>query len=250
MKSLHSNILKLMDSIINKIADNIHDFSVSDQAFTRCRKLNSTDLIKLILNMGAGSLNSEIFHAFPDMNSRMTASAFEQQKAKLKPECFKEIMSELSQANNTLQLLDNKYLVVAIDGSDFDQPFNPESENIFRGKDGRIYCQLHVNALYDVLNKLYLDMVIQPRQKMDEREAALTMLKKLAQQEKDFLVLMDRGYISFIKLFVLKTLEINGGILRICVMLDSGFASLESIHQVQTTSGKYSSPIWIEMNIL
>ena len=197
MKSLHSNILKLMDSIINKIADNIHDFSVSDQAFTRCRKLNSTDLIKLILNMGAGSLNSEIFHAFPDMNSRMTASAFEQQKAKLKPECFKEIMSELSQANNTLQLLDNKYLVVAIDGSDFDQPFNPESENIFRGKDGRIYCQLHVNALYDVLNKLYLDMVIQPRQKMDEREAALTMLKKLAQQEKDFLVLMDRGYISF-----------------------------------------------------
>ncbi|MDK7583008.1 hypothetical protein QP535_04840, partial [Lactobacillus crispatus] len=43
----------------------------------------------------------------------------------------------------------------------------------------------------------YLDMVIQPRQKMDEREAALTMLKKLAQQEKDFLVLMDRGYISF-----------------------------------------------------
>ncbi|WP_270781635.1 IS4 family transposase, partial [Lactobacillus amylovorus] len=197
MKSLHSNILKLMDSIINKIADNIHDFSVSDQAFTRCRKLNSTDLIKLILNMGAGSLNSEIFHAFPNMNSRMTASAFEQQKAKLKPECFKEIMSELSQANNTLQLLDNKYLVVAIDGSDFDQPFNPESENIFRGKDGRIYCQLHVNALYDVLNKLYLDMVIQPRQKMDEREAALTMLKKLAQQEKDFLVLMDRGYISF-----------------------------------------------------
>jgi hypothetical protein len=27
----------------------------------------------------------------------MTASAFEQQKAKLKPECFKEIMAELSQ---------------------------------------------------------------------------------------------------------------------------------------------------------
>ena len=197
MKSLHSNILKLMDSIINKIADNIHDFSVSDQAFTRCRKLNSTDLIKLILNMGAGSLNSEIFHAFPYINSRMTASAFEQQKAKLKPECFKEIMSELSQANNAPQLLDDKYLVVAIDGSDFDQPFKPKSMNIFQGKDGRKYCQIHVNAFYDVLNKLYLDMVIQPRQKMDEREAALTMIKKLAQQEKDILVMMYRGYISF-----------------------------------------------------
>ena len=186
-----------MDNIINKIATNIHAFSVSDQAFTRCRKLNVVDLIKLILNMGAGSLNSEIFHAFPNINSRMTASAFEQQKAKLKPECFKEIMAELSQANNAPQLLDDKYLVVAIDGSDFDQPFNPKSKNIFQGKDGRKYCQIHVNALYDVLNKLYLDMVIQPRQKMDEREAALTMLKNLDKQEKDFLVLMDRGCSSF-----------------------------------------------------
>lgn len=89
MKALHSNILMLMDNIINKIAANIHSFSVSDRAFTRCRKLNAVDLIKLILNMGDGSLNMEIFHAFSDMNLRMTASAFEQQKAKLKLECFK-----------------------------------------------------------------------------------------------------------------------------------------------------------------
>ena len=197
MKSLHSNILKLMNNIINEIAANIHDFSASDQAFTRCRKLDAVDLIKLILNMGAGSLNAELLKAFPDVKLRMTASAFEQQKAKLKPECFKKIMLELNQAQTIRQLLDNKYLVAAIDGSDFDQPFNPKSENIFQSKDGRKYCQLHVNALYDVLNKLYLDLIVQPRQKMDERDAALTMLKKLAQQEKDFLVLMDRGYSSF-----------------------------------------------------
>ncbi|WP_342357863.1 transposase [Lactobacillus kefiranofaciens] len=231
MKSLHLNILKLMDSIINKIAANIHDFSVSDQAFTRCRKLNPTDLIKLILNMGAGSLNSEIFHAFPDVNSRMTASAFEQQKAKLKPECFKEIMLELSRANDALQLLDNKYLVVAIDGSDFDQPFNPKSENIFQGKDGRRYCQVHVNALYDVLNKLYLDLIFQPRQKMDEREAALAMLKNLAQREKDFIVLMDRGYSSFNLIencnrlkhchYIIRTKAGYGGIKEIAAMSDN-----------------------------
>lgn len=32
---------------------------------------------------------------------------------------------------------------------------------------------------------------------MDECEAALTMLNNLDKQEKDFLVLMDRGYSSF-----------------------------------------------------
>ncbi|CCI87990.1 Protein of unknown function [Lactobacillus gigeriorum DSM 23908 = CRBIP 24.85] len=43
---------------------------------------------------------------------------------------------------------------MAIDGSDFNQPFNPQSENGMQGK----YGQIHVNTLYDVLNKLYLDM--------------------------------------------------------------------------------------------
>ena len=186
-----------MDQIINQIAANIHKFTFSNHDFTRCRKLNAVDLIKLILNMGAGSLNTELFKAFSDINFRMTASAFEQQKAKLKPACFREIMIKLSQAKAEPQLLDKQYRVVAIDGSDFDQPFNPQSENVMQGKDGRIYCQIHVNALYDVLNKLYLDLIFQPRQKMDEREAAVTMLKKLNKQEKDFLVLMDRGYSSF-----------------------------------------------------
>ena len=230
MKALHSNILKLMDNIINKIVANIHDFSVSNHAFTRCRKLNAVDLIKLILNMGAGSLNSEIFHAFPDVNLRMTASAFEQQKAKLKPEYFKEIMFELSRASTALQLLDDKYLVVAIDGSDFDQPFNPKSKNIFNNNKGQIYCQIHVSALYDVLNKLYLDLIIQPRPEIDERQAALIMLKQLAQQEKDFLVLMDRGYTGFNLIencnrlkhcyYIIRTKTGHGGIKEIATLPD------------------------------
>ena len=71
------------------------------------------------------------------------------------------------------QLLDRQYRVVAIDGSDFNQPFNPQSENVMQGK----YGQIHVNTLYDVLNKLYLDMVFQSRPQMNEREAASTLLQ-------------------------------------------------------------------------
>ncbi len=239
-----------MDSIINKMAANIHAFSVSDHAFTRCRKLNAIDLIKLILNMGAGSLNSEIFHAFPDINLRMTASAFEQQKAKLKPECFKEIMFELSQASTALQLLDDKYLLVAIDGSDFNQPFNPKSENIFNNNEGKIYCQIHVNALYDVLNKLYLDLVIQPHQKMNEVEAALTMLKNLDEQEKEFLVLMDRGYTSFNLIencnrlnhchYIIRTKAGKGAIKEIAAMSDQEYdidlsCKVTSLHRYYIT---------------
>ena len=92
MKAFQLNGLKLIDSIINKIATNIH-------VFTRYRKLNGVNLIKLILNIRASSLNLEIFHTFLDVNLRTTASTSEQQKAKLQPECFKEIMLEPSQAS-------------------------------------------------------------------------------------------------------------------------------------------------------
>ena len=139
-------------------------FSISKHDFTRCRKLNAIDLIRVILGMGAGSLNSELLKAFPDVNLRMTASAFEQQKAKLKPECFMQIMLEFNKAKSEHKLLDDRYLVLAIDGSDFNPPFNPNSENLFQRTDGREYCQIHVNALYDILDKLYIDISIQPKQ--------------------------------------------------------------------------------------
>lgn len=77
MINIHKNILKLLNDIINNIVLNIDKYSISKHDFTRCRKLNATDLIRVILGMGAGSLNSELLKAFPDVNLRMTASAFE-----------------------------------------------------------------------------------------------------------------------------------------------------------------------------
>lgn len=197
MKALHRNILKLMNQIINETAANIQTYSSSKHDFTRNRMLNAIDLIKSILYMQGNSLSDELLHLFPDIYQRMTVSAYEQQKDKLKLECFKHIMTELNKAIVKPQLLDGRYLTLAIDGSDFDPPFNPKSENILRKKDGSIYCQIHVNALYDLLNKTYLNCVFQPKKKMDERSAAIVMLKKLDQKGHNFLVLMDRGYTSF-----------------------------------------------------
>ena len=53
MRSFHSNILKLINQIINQIAANIYKFTFSDQDFTHCRKFNAVNLIKLISNIGA-----------------------------------------------------------------------------------------------------------------------------------------------------------------------------------------------------
>ena len=233
MINIHKNILKLLNDIINNIVLNIDKYSISKHDFTRCRKLNAIDLIRVILGMGAGSLNLELLKAFPDVNLRMTASAFEQQKAKLKPECFKQIMIELNKAKSEHKLLDDRYLVLAIDGSDFNPPFNPNSENLFQRSDGKEYCQTHVNALYDILDKLYIDISIQPKQKMDERRAALEMLKRINGDDQEFLVLMDRGYSSFNLIencnrldgckYLVRTKTGNGGIKELASLEDHAY---------------------------
>ena len=53
--------------------------------FTRNRKLNASTTIKVTLNMQGNSLNTELIEAFPNLDDRMTASAYEQQKDKLTP---------------------------------------------------------------------------------------------------------------------------------------------------------------------
>lgn len=85
--------LHQLDSVISKTVTHIHDFTKLPTDFTRNRKLNAETTIKTILNMQGNSLNAELLDAFPDINDRMTASAFEQAKDKLQSDVFKHILN-------------------------------------------------------------------------------------------------------------------------------------------------------------
>lgn len=196
MKSLHMNILKRLDSIINNTANNIHAFISDSHAFTRKRKLDAATLIKTIINMQGNSLAKELFDYFDDDAGQMiSVSAFVQQKSKLSPACFKHILEEFNQKLFHTKLYAGKYRLFAIDGSDFNQLFNSDSKNIIRGPYSQPICQIHVNALYDLVNNTYQDCVFQSKAEMDERSAAIDMLKKL--NVGPYIVLMDRGYTGF-----------------------------------------------------
>ena len=194
MKNLHTNILKRLDQIINETAAHIHDFIDSPSAFTRKRKLDAFTLIKTTLNMQGNSLEKELDDAFEDEDKLMTASAYVQQKSKLTSKCFKHILQVFNQKLSNTQLLDHQYRLFAIDGSDFNQLFNPNSKNIVKQPYWPI-CQLHVNACYDLLNNTYQDCIFQPKAKMDERSAAIEMLKNL--NCGPYIAMMDHGYTSF-----------------------------------------------------
>ena len=202
---IKNNPLIQLDSIIEQMVSRIHNYTKSPTDFTRKRKLDASTLIKVTLNMEGQSLNTEMIHAFPDMERRATASAYEQQKAKLTPKLFKDLFLEYNKTNQKHQLLDNKYMVYAIDGSDFNMPYQSKSKYVVDTSNSRTrkiaepikpYCQFHGNILFNLMDRTYEDVVIQPRMDLDERSAALRLLQNLHPQ-KPYIVIMDRGYESF-----------------------------------------------------
>ena len=88
-------------------------------------------------------------------------------------------------------MLDHKYRLFAIDGSNFDQLGNPNSKNKVTKQSPRPFCQIHV----DLLNNTYQDCIFQPKAHMNERTAAVQLLKHLNVGQ--YIVMMDRGYTSF-----------------------------------------------------
>ena len=60
---------------------------------------------------------------------------------------------------------------------------------------GRQYHQLHVNLMYDLLEKRYSDVVIQPRAEIRETAAACDMVAR-SPLDRNCLYIFDRGYIS------------------------------------------------------
>ena len=136
MKIKH--IKKLVLSEIQKVANNPSDYCFNpENDFTRNRKLLLETMLKGIIGMESGSLTNEmidLFNAAPDMP---TASAFIQQRNKIKPEAFKAIFDGFS--NEILKEVSDKIL--------------------------------HLNVLYELTHHIYIDAVIQKRMDWNEHRA-------------------------------------------------------------------------------
>ena len=235
MKALHRNILERLDQIINNTGDHIHDFINNPHAFTRKRTLDAATVLKTTINMQGQNLNSELFRAFGEDATKkndkvVSTSAYVQRKSQLSPACFKHILTVFNQNLFNIQLFDHHSRLFAIDGSDFNQIWNPKPNNIVQASSHKKkpYCQIHVNALYDLLNNTYQDCIFQPKSEMDERKAAVQMLKAL--NCGPYIVTMDRGYTSFNMIencnrlpnchYIIRTKAGKGGVKEITTLPD------------------------------
>lgn len=163
---------------------------------TRNRKFPFRKMIASVLAFRGGTLNREIMDFYGLEPSVGTASAFIQQRAKILPEAFETLFQHFTSKIDEHKLF-HGFRLLAVDGSDLQIASNPnDPDSYFPGANGqRPYNLLHLNAMYDLLQRTYLDAILQKRRSTDEA-GALTDLVDRSDISKA-LLLADRGYESY-----------------------------------------------------
>jgi len=189
------NVKKLLFSAIESTTENYTDYVNNAQIdFTRNRKLSFSSIIKTIIGMGSKSITNELIDLFPDVESLPSASAFVQQRQKIKTDAFKSIFNDFT--SKLINITDD-LVVLAVDGSDIQIPTNPDDKSSFLPSSNgqKPYNLLHLNALYNLENHLYTDAIIQGKMNANEHSALQEMVDNSSINRA--LVIADRGYESY-----------------------------------------------------
>lgn len=188
-----SKLKKLIEEAIEKAVEQYkEDYPDRKADFSRNRVLTMETMIRILLSMQGGSLNKELY----DAQINATASAFVQQRSKIPWSVFENSFDYFNAECKDMKKYKG-YRILAVDGTTVNMARNPKSESYMQGNGNKKgYNQLHVNLLYDVLNKIYLNCNIQPQPQQDEVGALGFMLMWYNFEEKT-LVVADRGYESY-----------------------------------------------------
>ena len=181
------NIVRSMDNDKSRFVRN------PEKDFTRRRTLDFQTMIKFILSAGSNTLATEIMNFF-DFSRFPSVSAFVQQRKKILPEAFYHLLIEFNRQMPVSPKLFRGYRLLAVDGSDLTLPFNPDEPENIRTKD---HCNfMHLNTVYDVCSRLYLDAYFFSGSKGGEASAAADMIRKLPEKY-PVILLADRGYENY-----------------------------------------------------
>ena len=168
-----------------------------ERDFSRNRKLPLKTMLLMLVGIGGGSLAKELYDWFGYSSNTASSSAFVQQRDKIRPEALERIFKDFVTATTPSATLQG-YRLFAVDGSDLRLPSNSsDDQSSIRNSSGqKQYNLVHLNAMYDLVNKVYVDVAMQGKKGMNEHKALVSMVDRSDISGK-VLVLMDRGYESF-----------------------------------------------------
>ncbi len=197
----YPNYVKMkLDTTISKLNETRWLFTKNPQRdFTRERKLPFNDVIRLLLSAGGNSLNIEMMKYFSFNTSTPTPSAFIQQRDKILPEAFEMLFKLFTETVVDSQMF-RGYRLFAADGSDISIAHNPKDSSTYisNGPNAKGVNQVHLNVIYDLLNRVYLDAHVEFGKdgKGGERRSLIRMVNRIPTPEKA-IIIADRGYENY-----------------------------------------------------
>lgn len=165
-----------------------------EKDFTRKRKLPFETVIQLIVSMGNNTIYKELLEAQGYDINTATTSAFVQQRDKILPSAFEYLFHEFTQSFSETKN-HRGFRLLAVDGSDLHIATDPHSPDSYfqNHSDEKGFNLLHLNAMYDLCNRIYVDCCIQPRRCENESRALTDMVDRSCIKDNVILV-ADRGY--------------------------------------------------------
>ncbi len=196
----HVSVSCLLEQAIDALAASPSTFAVDpDRDFTRNRKFSLRNILKMLLTMEDDCIQEEIFRFFGRTKEAPSKSAFFKQRQKLSekamPFLFRSFSSRLS-----AKLYNGKYRLFACDGSTAEIFRNPNDPDTFfdsKAVSSTGFNLVYINGMYSLLDKRFIDFVIQPGRKQDEHSAFRYMVDSIGKTESPIIYFGDRGYSSY-----------------------------------------------------
>ena len=164
--------------------------------FTRPRTLTFETVISLLLTMSENSIGKVLIGRFQNSEKTPSASAFVQQRQKLLPAALETLFHRF-----TALLRPEKTFcgcrLLAVDGSSLKSAAYPEDPASYRPGTSRQHGWnlWHMNALFDLENGIYTDLIVQKEHEKNECRALCQMADRSRVSGK-VILLADRNYES------------------------------------------------------
>ena len=198
MKNTVTMLRERLFSIIRRLVEEPERYARKPgRDFTRKRLLTPDVLIHLVLTMDEKSVWKGLLGHFRRRIDTPSASAFVQQRQKLLPSAFEALFHQFSD-----QLRPQKkflgYRLLAVDGSSLKSGAYPADEDAYRPGMQRQHGwnSFHINALFDLENGIYADVIVQKEHKKHESKALCQMAARSGITD-PMIVLADRNYEAY-----------------------------------------------------
>lgn len=164
--------------------------------FTRPRTLTFETVISLLLTMSENSIGKILIGRFQNSEKTPSASAFVQQRQKLLPAALETLFhrfTALLRPGKTFR----GHRLLAVDGSSLKSAAYPEDPASYRPGTPRQHGWnlWHMNALFDLENGIYTDLIVQKEHEKNEC-SALCQMADHSRVSGKVILLADRNYES------------------------------------------------------